>query len=39
MFGNIGYRVQSLRRTRINKLKLGILSVGKWKYVSIDKII
>jgi len=37
MFGNIGYRVQSLRRTRINKLKLGILSVGKRKYVSIEK--
>lgn len=39
MFGNIGYRVQSLRRTRINKLKLGILPVGKWKYISKDKIV
>ncbi|EKE06525.1 MAG: hypothetical protein ACD_18C00341G0002 [uncultured bacterium] len=39
MFGNIGYNVQSLRRTRINKLRLGILPVGKWKYVDKSKII
>ncbi|OGH86523.1 MAG: hypothetical protein A2493_03115 [Candidatus Magasanikbacteria bacterium RIFOXYC12_FULL_33_11] len=39
MFGNIGYNVLSLRRTRINKLKLGVLPVGKWKYVTKDKIV
>ena len=39
MFGNIGYNVLSLRRTRINKLKLGVLPVGKWKYVTKDRII
>jgi len=39
MFGNIGYRVMTLRRSRINKLKLGVLPVGKWKFVTKDKII
>lgn len=39
MFGNIGYNVLSLRRTRINKLKLGVLPIGKWKYVTKDKIV
>jgi len=39
MFGNIGYNVLSLRRTRINKLKLGVLPIGKWKYITKDKIV
>jgi len=39
MFGNIGYRVMTLRRSRINKLTLGVMPVGKWKYVSRDKIV
>lgn len=33
MFGRLGYDVLSLRRTRIGKLKLGTLSIGKWKVV------
>lgn len=39
MFGNIGYRVMTLRRSRINKLTLGVLPVGKWKFVTRDKIV
>ncbi|MFA7245134.1 MAG: pseudouridine synthase [Candidatus Magasanikbacteria bacterium] len=39
MFGSIGYRVMTLRRSRINKLKLGVLPVGKWKYITKDKIV
>ena len=39
MFSNIGYNVLSLRRTRINKLKLGVLPIGKWKYITKDKIV
>ncbi|MBT3538843.1 rRNA pseudouridine synthase [Candidatus Parcubacteria bacterium] len=39
MFGNLGYNVQSLKRTRINKLKLNVLPVGKWKLVKKEDII
>ncbi|MFA7315010.1 MAG: pseudouridine synthase [Candidatus Magasanikbacteria bacterium] len=39
MFGNIGYRVMTLRRSRINKLTLGVMPVGKWKFVTKDKIV
>lgn len=39
MFGNIGYRVMTLRRSRINKLTLGVLPVGKWKFVTRDRIV
>lgn len=34
MFGAIGYQVTALKRVRIGKLKLGVLSVGKWKLVA-----
>lgn len=39
MFGKLGYHVQSLKRTRINNLKLGTLPVGKWKFVKKEDII
>ena len=39
MFGNLGYNVQSLKRIRINKLKLNVLPVGKWKLVKKEDII
>ncbi|PLX26387.1 pseudouridine synthase [Candidatus Parcubacteria bacterium] len=39
MFGNLGYHVQSLKRTRINKLKLGVLPIGKWKLVKKENIV
>lgn len=39
MFGLIGYRITSLKRIRIGKLKLGILPVGKWKLVTKDSIL
>jgi len=39
MFGQLGYHVSSLKRTRINRLKLGVLPVGKWKFVKKTDII
>ncbi len=33
MFGTLGYDVLVLKRTRIHKLKLGTLPIGKWKFV------
>lgn len=39
MFGRLGYDIVTLKRTRIGKLKLGTLSIGKWKFVARDKII
>lgn len=39
MFGRLGYKVISLRRTRIKKLKLGTLPIGRWRFVSKDKIV
>jgi 23S rRNA pseudouridine2605 synthase len=39
MFGRLGYRVQSLKRTRVGNLKLGILPVGKWKFVKKSDIV
>lgn len=39
MFGRLGYNLSSLRRIRINKLKLGTLPHGKWKFVKKDNII
>ncbi|OIO18582.1 MAG: hypothetical protein AUJ23_03355 [Candidatus Magasanikbacteria bacterium CG1_02_32_51] len=39
MFGNIGYNVMTLRRSRINKLTLGVMPVGRWKFVTRDKIV
>lgn len=39
MFGQLGYHVQSLRRIRISKLKLGTIPVGKWKYIKKHNIV
>ncbi len=33
MFEAIGYHVVSMRRIRIGKFKLGVLSIGRWKFV------
>jgi len=33
MFGQLGYNITALKRIRMNKLKLGVLPVGKWKFV------
>ncbi len=34
MFEAIGYHVVGLRRIRIENFKLGVLSIGKWKYAA-----
>ncbi len=39
MFGVLGYKVQVLRRTRIGKLKLNVLGVGRWKFVKRGQIV
>jgi len=39
MFGKLGYNISSLRRTRINKLKIGVLQMGKWKLVKKEQIV
>ncbi len=39
MFGLLGYHVISLRRTRIGKLKLGTLPIGRWRLVDKEKIV
>jgi 23S rRNA pseudouridine2604 synthase len=39
MFGQLGYHVQSLRRTRMSALTLGTIPVGKWKYVKKENIV
>ncbi|MBT3948477.1 rRNA pseudouridine synthase [Candidatus Parcubacteria bacterium] len=39
MFGRLGYDLFSLKRTRIGKLKLGTLPVGRWRFVRRDQII
>ncbi|MBP9731959.1 MAG: hypothetical protein KBD29_00665 [Candidatus Magasanikbacteria bacterium] len=33
MFEAIGYHVVSMRRIRIGKFKLGVLSIGRWKFI------
>lgn len=38
MFGRVGYRVISLRRTRIGKVKLGTIPIGQWKFINKDKV-
>lgn len=38
MFGQLGHTVQSLKRVRMSKLKLGVLPVGRWKYVKREDI-
>lgn len=39
MFGQLGYHVIALKRTNISSLQLGVLSVGRWKYVKKHQII
>ncbi len=39
MFGRLGYDLVSLKRTRISKLKIGTMPVGKWRYVKKENII
>ncbi|PIR03057.1 MAG: hypothetical protein COV60_02270 [Candidatus Magasanikbacteria bacterium CG11_big_fil_rev_8_21_14_0_20_43_7] len=39
MLGRLGYNISVLRRVRINKLKLGTLSIGKWKFVEKSDIV
>lgn len=39
MFGRLGYNIISLKRTRIGKLKLGTLPVGRWRLVRRSNII
>ncbi len=39
MFETLGYHITTLRQTRLGKLRLGTLAVGKWKFVSRDSII
>lgn len=39
MFGRLGYDILSLKRTRISKLTLGVLPVGKWRFVRKEHVI
>lgn len=39
MFSLLGYNLFSLKRTRIGKLKLGVLPIGRWRFVRRDQII
>ncbi len=39
MFSRLGYNVIAVKRARINNLKLGVLPVGKWKFVKKEYII
>jgi len=39
MLGQLGYNVSVLRRIRIGKLKLGTLTIGRWKFVKRSDII
>lgn len=39
MFGRLGYHVISLKRIRIGKVKLGVLPVGKWCFITKDQVI
>ena len=39
MFGSLGFHVISLKRTRIGKLQIGVLPVGRWKIVKKEHII
>lgn len=39
MFGKLGYNIYVLRRIRIEKLTLGILPIGKWKFVKKTEIL
>ena len=39
MFGALGYNIITLRRTRLGKLKLGVLPVGKWRLAKLSDIL
>jgi len=39
MFGRLGFKILSLKRIRINKLKLGVLPAGKWHLVKRENIV
>jgi len=39
MFGRLGYQIISLKRIRIGKVGLGVLPVGRWKFVKREQII
>lgn len=39
MFGRLGYHVMSLKRIRIGKAKLGVLPVGRWRFIKKEDII
>lgn len=39
MFGRLGYHVLSLKRTRIGKAKLGVLPIGRWRFIKKEDII
>ncbi len=39
MFGRLGYNISVLRRVRMQNLKLGTLSIGKWKFVEKSDIV
>lgn len=39
MFGQLGYNILSLKRTRIGHLTIGTLPVGKWRFVKKDAIV
>lgn len=39
MFGRLGYSILSLKRTRIQKLRLGTLPVGRWKFIKKSDIV
>jgi len=39
MFGRLGYHVISLKRVRLGKIKLGVLPVGRWKFVKKEDIV
>jgi len=39
MFGRLGHNIRKLKRIRINKLELGKLPIGQWRYIKKEDII
>jgi len=39
MFGRLGFKVVSLKRIRVNRLKLGVLPIGKWRLIKRENIV
>ncbi|OGH87417.1 MAG: hypothetical protein A2206_01815 [Candidatus Magasanikbacteria bacterium RIFOXYA1_FULL_40_8] len=39
MFGRLGYNISIIRRTKIGKLKLGTLPVGKWQLAKKEEVV